>query len=177
MSKLSQTKSTHYIREQLGLSQMALAHYLSISLSQLAMYEIGKRELPTGTMAKLAEILLFLNEDHAAAKQENEILKTQEAKAQEVLKKQIKEWELAQLKAQRKLEALQKKFKQNVKLKAFVTHFENKKSSLLEGLHIQAHTGIEKNGLVAQTILLLKLESLKSQLAYYKNVKEYKKKS
>jgi transcriptional regulator with XRE-family HTH domain len=172
MSKLSQTKSTQYIREQLGLSQIALAQYLSISLSQLAMYEIGKRELPTGTMVKLAEILLFLNENQKESKHEQEILKKQEAKAQDLLIQHIKELELVQLKEQRKLESLQKKFKQNLKLKAFATHLENKKSNLTEVLNIQANVGIEKYGLAVQAKQLLKLEGINSQLAYSKRVKE-----
>jgi transcriptional regulator with XRE-family HTH domain len=177
MSKLSQNKSTQYIREQLGLSQIALAQYLSISLSQLAMYEIGKRELPAGTNVKLAEILLFLNEDQKETNQENEIIKKQEAKIQDFLKQQVKELEFMKLKEQRKLEVLQKKFKQNIKLKAFATHLENKKSNLAEVVNIQATTGIEKNGLLAQTIQRLKLESINGQLAYYKSVKEKQKKS
>ena len=172
MSKLSQTKTTQYIREQLGLSQIALAQYLSMTLSQLAMYETGKRELPSGTSVKLAEILLFLNQKQKVTKQENEMLKKQEAKVQDLLERHSKELELKQLIEQRKLEAIQKKYNQSLKLNAFVAHLESNKSNLVDLIKIQANDGIEKNGLVIQTKQLLKLEGINSQLSYSKSVKK-----
>ncbi len=91
-------KTTQFIREQLGLSQESLAHYLSISISQLAMYETGKRELPTGTMTKLADIMLFLNQNQKNFKQENELLNKQQSKVQSLIEKQLIELELKQIK-------------------------------------------------------------------------------
>jgi len=177
MSKLSQAKITQYIREQLGLSQSALAQYLSITLSQLAMYETGKRELPLGTSVKLADFLLFLNQEENVFKQEKEILRKQENQVQEFLQQHIKNLEFKQIKEQQKLEAIQKKYYQSVKLKAFGIHLENSKSTLFDLVKILADDGIEKNGLVDQTRQLLKLESINSQLAYCKSVKEKQMKS
>lgn len=171
-SKLSQIKTTHYIREQLGLSQIVLAHYLSITLSQLAMYETGKRELPAGTSVKLAEILLFLNQNQTITIQENEILKKQDAKVQDLLDQQIKELEYKLILEQRKLENIQKKYNQCLKLNAFVAHLETSKSNLVGLIQMQVVSGIEKNGLAVQTKQLLKLESINGQLAYCKGVKE-----
>jgi transcriptional regulator with XRE-family HTH domain len=172
MKKLSHMKTTQFIREQLGLSQESLAIYLSIRLSQLAMYETGKRDLPVGTREKLADILLFLNQNQKKFKQENELLNKQQSKVQSLIEKQLIELELKQIKGQRKLDAIQKKYKQSLKLNSFVTHLQNNKSKLPEFIQIQAFSGMEKNSLVAQTKQNLKLEGIKSQLAYVKSLKE-----
>ena len=177
ISKLSQMKTTQYIREQLGLSQIALAQYLSITLSQLAMYETGKRELPNGTSVKLAEILLFLEQEQKVTKQENEILNKQEAKVQDLFERQIKNLEYKLIKEQRKLDAIQKKYNQSLKLNSFVAHLQKNESKQATVIKLQAYDGIEKNSLANQTKQLLKIESINSQLAYCKSVKEKQKKS
>ena len=161
-------KTTQFIREQIGLSQEALAHYLSISISQLAMYEIGKRELPTGTMTKLADIMLFLNQNQKNFKQENELLNKQQSKVLNLIEKEIKILELKQIKEQRKLDAIEKKYQQNLKLNIFVAHLELTKSKQKDVIQLQASRGIDKNGLVEQTKQTLKLESINSQLDYLK---------
>ena len=165
-------KTTQFIREQLGLSQESLAHYLSISISQLAMYETGKRDLPVGTMEKLADIMLFLNQNQKNFKQENELLNKQQSKVLNLIEKEIKILELKQIKEQRKLDAIEKKYQQSLKLNLFVAHLELTKSKQKDIIQLRAFTGIEKNGLVEQTKQTLKLESINSQLAYLKSLKE-----
>ena len=165
-------KSSQFIREQLGLSQEALAFYLGISKSLLAMYERGKREIPTLALAKLAEMELFLNQNLAYSKQEPIYQKHQEANVVNFLEQHRKELEYKKLVVQRKLEALKKKYNQSVLLNAYVSQLDISKSKSGALLHYQATTGIEKNGLVEQTIQLLKLESINAQLAYYKSVKK-----
>lgn len=172
MKKLSQMKTTQFISEQLGLSQEALAIYLSIRLSQLAMYETGKRDLPVGTTEKLADIMLFLNQNQKNFKQKNELLNKQQSKVQSLIEKQLIELELKQIKEQRKLDAIQKKYQQNLKLNIFVAHLELTKSKQKDVIQLQASRGIEKNGLVEQTKQTLKLVSINSQLAYLKSLKE-----
>lgn len=51
---------TKKIREQLGLSQYQLAVYLSVSRSQIALSETGRRSLPTGALVKLAALATSL---------------------------------------------------------------------------------------------------------------------
>ena len=165
-------KTTQFIREQLGLSQEALAMYLSIRLSQLAMYEIGKRDLPVGTMEKLADIMLFLNQNQKNFKQENELLNKQQSKVQSLIEKQLIELELKQIKEQRKLDAIEKKYQQSLKLNLFVAHLELTKSKQKDVIQLHAFSGIEKSGLVEQTKQALKLEGINSQLAYLKSLKE-----
>jgi transcriptional regulator with XRE-family HTH domain len=47
------------IRELLGMKQEEIALLLEITRSQWAMYETGKRDLPTAAKLKLAEMLAF----------------------------------------------------------------------------------------------------------------------
>ena len=72
------------------------------------MYETGKRDLPVGTTEKLADILLFLNQNQKKFKQENELLNKQQSKVQSLIEKQLIELELKQIKEQRKLDTIQK---------------------------------------------------------------------
>lgn len=44
------------IRNQLGITQEQMAEILGISLSLLSMYELGKRDLPTHALVKLATL-------------------------------------------------------------------------------------------------------------------------
>lgn len=165
-------KVSQLIRVQLGLSQEIMAYYLGVSKSLLAMYEKGKREIPTAAMVKLAEMELFLNQNQKNFKQDNELLNKQQSKVQNLIEKKIIELELKQIKEQRKLDAVQKKHEQSLKLNLFVTHLQSNKSKLAEFIQMQAFSGIEKNSLVVQTKQALKLESINSQLAYVKNLKE-----
>ena len=170
-------KSSQIIREQLGLSQEIMAYYLGITKSLLAMYERGKREIPTAAMVKLAEMELFLNQKQEISKQESELLNKQEAKVQDLLEQYSKELEYKLIKEQRKLDAIQKKYNQSLKLNSFVAHLQKNESKQATLIKLQAYGGIEINGLVVQTNKLLKIESINSQLAYCKRVKEKQKKS
>ena len=136
------------------------------------MYETGKRDLPVGTTEKLADILLFLNQNQKKFKQENELLNKQQSKVQSLIEKQLIELELKQIKEQRKLDAIQKKHEQSLKLNSFVAHLQSNKSKLVEFIQMLAFSGMEKNSLVAQTKQNLKLEGINSQLAYLKTLKE-----
>jgi transcriptional regulator with XRE-family HTH domain len=165
-------KASQLIREQLGLSQEIMAYYLGVTKSLLAMYERGKREIPTSAMVKLAEMELFLNQNQNKFKQENELLNKQQSKVKSLIEKQLLELELKQIKEQRKLDAIQKKHEQSLKLNLFVAHLQSNKSKSADFIQMHAFTGIEKNGLVEQTKQTLKLESINSQLAYLKTLKE-----
>ena len=48
------------IREELGVSQSDLAIVLKVSKTQLAMYETGRRDLPTDVLLKLADMVIFV---------------------------------------------------------------------------------------------------------------------
>ena len=103
-------KTTQLLRDQLGLSQEMMARYLKIRLSQLAMYETGKRDLSTGTMTKMAEILIFFQQKQKVSEEEKELLNKQQVKVQEMLKHQVRELKYKQMKEQRALDKIEKKY-------------------------------------------------------------------
>lgn len=159
-------KTTQLLRDQLGLSQEMMANYLKITLSQLAMHETGKRDLPTAALVKITEILLFFEQKQKNAKEEKEFLKQQQAKVRQILTQQTKELEYKQIKEQRVLDKIQKKYNQNVQLHSLVQHLQKNKKTHTDVLLQQALIGIEKYSLAYQTKQTLKLESIKSQLNY-----------
>jgi transcriptional regulator with XRE-family HTH domain len=162
-------KTTQLIREELGISQLTMAQYLSIPLSQLAMYETGKRDLPSKASVKIAEMLLFLNGQQKTVKTENII---EETKVKEFIAHVTKELEYKQIKEQRKLDAILKKYKQSIQLHSLANYLHKSDSLQASVLLQQAKTGMEKYGLTMQTKQELKLKSIKSQLAYIKALKE-----
>jgi transcriptional regulator with XRE-family HTH domain len=158
-------KLTQFYRDQLGLSQEFMATYLQITLSQLAMYETGKRDLPSGTVTKLSEISQFL-EQKETTNEGLELLEKQKLEVKTFLEAETKTLEFQQIQAQRQLDNILKKYNQNLKLHAFALSLQKSGSSLGEVLLQQATKGIEKYGLVAQTQCILKLEGINSQMVY-----------
>lgn len=167
--------ATQQIREQLGLSQQDLAMYLLIPLSQLAMYETGKRELPAATSIKLAELLTLFNQSQKNTKAKNELIKAQQLEVNKKLSIQAKDLEYQLIKEQRKLVTLQKKFKQNSNLKALVNLLPENNKQLNELFAKQAQNGLQKNSLALQTQQLVKIEGIKSQLQFIQKMLETKK--
>lgn len=167
--KLASMKITQLIRTEFGLSQQALAQYLSIPLSQIAMYETGKRDLPTAALLKLAEIDSCLNPENKIDKTENTLLIAQVSKRNVWLEKQSKELDYQLIIEQRKLETMLIKYQQSIALNTLANSLQSSKSPHAAIFHIQANTGIEKNGLVVQTKQLAKLEGIKAELAFIKS--------
>jgi transcriptional regulator with XRE-family HTH domain len=165
---------TQQIREELGLTQKDLAMYLLIPLSQLAMYETRKRELPAATSIKLAELITFLNQSQKNSKGKNELLNTQKEIVNKQLQSQTIELEYQLIKAQRKYEAMQKKLDQSIKLKALANLLSEKKKQPNELFLLQSKRGIEQNNLAIQTKQLIKIEGIKSQLQFVKRNLETK---
>ena len=160
--------ATQLLRNELGLSQQALAIYLSIPLSQLAMYETGKRELPAAASVQLAELFKLLNQSKENIKVTQELKAKQQSELVEQLKTQAKELEYQLLKEQRKLETIQKKFNQHIKLMAVTDLLPKSKQQQNELFFTLAQNGLRKNGLIIQTQQLIKIESLNSQLQFIK---------
>lgn len=165
-------KATQLFRAQLGLTQEVMAQYLGVTKSQLAMYEAGKRELPTTALAKLAEIALFFDQKKTTEKEENKLLKEQELGVKALLTHQAKELEYKQMKEQRLLDVIQKKHNQNLQLNSLAMYLLKNNKVQADMLLQQAITGIEKNGLARQTKQVLRLESIKSQLDYINILKK-----
>ncbi len=160
-------KLTQSYREQLGLSQETLAMVFSISKSQLAMHETGKRDLPLAALEKLAAMTSFFKQA-ATTSTTVELIKNQEWQQQVFIEAQIKELEFQQIQVQRQLDTMLKKYNQNLALHAFALHLQANGSPMGDTLLQQATKGIEKYGLVAQTQRKIKLEGIKDQLVSLK---------
>lgn len=165
-------KSTQLFRALLGLSQEVMAQYLCVTKSQLAMYEAGKRELPTAALAKLAEITLFFDQKKATIEEESKLLNKQGFEVKVLLAHHTKELEYKQIKEQRVLDTIQKKHNQNLQLHSLALYLQKSKVVQADALLQQAITGIEKNGLARQVKQVLKLEGIKCQLDYINILKE-----
>jgi transcriptional regulator with XRE-family HTH domain len=164
-------KQTSFFRDQFGLTQVAMAIYLGVSKSQLSMYELGQRDLPLGSQTKLAEMTLFFDPTNNAAVL-NSVVTQQELQLKEWLPFQLKELEYKLMKAQRRLEHIQKKHHQNLKLYSFALHLQKKEQQLADLLMQQALSGLEQNGLLSQTQQQLKIEGIKTQLDAIRILKE-----
>ncbi|WP_396150990.1 helix-turn-helix domain-containing protein [Flavobacterium sp.] len=93
------------IREQLGLKQEELALLLQVTRSQLSLYEIGKRKLPTHATEKLATLLSF-----AKSESETENLEAKnEPTERGLLHRLLVKNQHQQLLVDKKLQAMQKK--------------------------------------------------------------------
>ncbi|TRX21941.1 helix-turn-helix transcriptional regulator [Flavobacterium franklandianum] len=145
-------KVTQLFRNQLGLSQEMMAIYLAINKSQLSMYELGERELPNTALTKLATLAVFFDQNKGSEAEQTEVQKDQELKLNEFLTLQIKDLEYKKLKEQRRLDKIQKKYKQNNMLYKWALHLQENKVALSEVVLHQATKGIDQNGLVNQTI-------------------------
>lgn len=164
-------KLTSFFRDQLGLSQEMMAIHLAVTKSQLSMYESGKRELPNTALTKLAELAVFFDQNKISEEPESEVQKEQELKLKAFLAIQIKELEYKKLKEQRRLEKIQKKYKQNNMLYKWALHLRENKVTLSEVVLHQATKGMEQNGLVSQMIQKMKLETITTQLDYFQSLK------
>lgn len=167
-------KTSQLLRNELGLSQQTLAIYLSIPVSQLAMYETGKRELPAATSIQLAELFILLNQSKENKKGIHELKTKQESEVVEQLKTQAKELEYQILKEQRKLETMQKKFNQHLNLMALTEVLPKSKQQQNELFFKQAQNSLQKNSLVDQTQQLVKIEGINSQLEFITKLIENK---
>ncbi len=164
-------KTTQLIRNRLGLSQEVMAQYLGVAKSQLAMYEAGKRELPTFALVKLAEIDLFF-EQKITTDEDSKFKKNQKLEVKALLAHQAKELEYKQIKEQRLLDAIQKKYNQNLQLNALALYLQKNKSVLADVLLQQSIKGIERSSLAKQAKQIIKLEGVKRQLEHLNTLKE-----
>ncbi len=170
-------KATQKLREQLGLSQQDLAQYLSITLSVLGMYEIGKRDLPTAAMVKLAAIELLLLQNQDSIEGLDLLLQKQEVNAKAILAKQAQKLMLKQIREQRALDAVIKKYNQSMNLYRFVMYENETKTTQMDALALQAIRGIEDYGLVAQLKRKVKLQGIESEIELVKQQIEMYEKS
>lgn len=139
------------ICKELGLKQEELAVLLNISKGQLAMFETGKRELPTSAMLLLAPMLQFVQEESLKSGSA-EMLKSQAVLKKKVLAQLLKENQYKQKLLERKLEIAENKYQANktaIELMRFLekeaTKKEDSPNGLVKLIERRAATELEQN--------------------------------
>lgn len=124
------------ISTQLGLKQEELAMLLNISKGRIAMFETGKRGLPTSALELLLPMLQFL-QDESLKSGSATLLKSQEEQKKKILGRLLKESQYKIKLLDRKLEIAEKKYQANstaMQLMRFLESEISKKGDSQNGL-------------------------------------------
>jgi len=158
------------LRDLLGITQEDLAALLKISRTQLSMYEIGKRELPSTAIIQLADMLRYLQEDASKSADTTSLLKEQAIQKENTLEELKKENQYKQLVLKRKLNALEKKYKANFSAFQLTKYLEKHdtengklESHLLKTIERKALAELNKNGLAMITKYKIEKEVLQAE--------------
>ncbi len=172
---------TNNFREALGLTQEETAMLLRIGMSQLAMFEVGQRDLPAQAMLKLVKM-----HNYVQNKQQEELkhpfLKTEHVKITKILEDELIGNQLKQLALERKINDFKSKYQKSLSALQLVEYLETQvpnqevyEKEFAEMIRAKAIRGIEKNGLTIQTKLNIKLNALRlHQKALEKELERYK---
>lgn len=164
-----------YFRQGLGITQEEAAMLLKTTKSQIAMFELSLRELPSDKMLKLVTLYNHV-QNKQLQKGTTEDIKAEIAKCIAMLERELKNNEAKIMLFNRELDYLKSKYQKSVSLLELVTYLENelpekeKPSQEFTGmLRRKALKGIEKNGLSFQ----LKCEvAIKAAQLYQKELKK-----
>ncbi|TGD59487.1 helix-turn-helix domain-containing protein [Flavobacterium humi] len=153
------------IRKLLGFPQEEISMLLGVTRSQLAMYEIGQRDLPLDAKKKLTTILSHLQSTKEDSKVKKQFLASEKQKTQQWLEKQRLEIEYKKQLLARKKENIENKRAAcftALEVVAFLeTQPSNASTPLLEGMKEKIHRTLEKHS-------LQQLESLRMEEEYFK---------
>jgi hypothetical protein len=155
------------IKEILGMNYDNMAMLLQISRSQWGMYVSGKRNLPLDAKLKLGEMLSFVNQKESKEINCLEIEKNQNLELEKYLdSQQLLNTEL-QLLTSKKLITTSRKYDAALKSIHFINFLESKTIQptketidLWQVIKKNAETQMQKNSLLVQTKLQIKIASL-----------------
>ncbi|CAM4394179.1 helix-turn-helix domain-containing protein [Flavobacterium terrigena] len=152
------------ICKQLGIKQEELAMFLNISKGQLAMYETGKRDLPTSATLQLAPMLKFM-QDESLKSGSAEMLKFQTEQQKKVLEQLLKDNKYHQIILKKKLEIAEKKYQSNVAAMQLMRYLEKEapETRLIKVIEAKATSELEKNGLEVVTKYKIQKEVLQAE--------------
>lgn len=162
-------------RQTLGITQEEAAMFLKTTKSQIAMFELGLRELPSAKMLKL--VMLY---NHVQGKQQEKTTtidsKTENKKCIAMLEQELVNSEMKLLLLNREQENLKSKYQKNISTLELVAYLETELSEkekpspeFIGSLRRKAIKGIEKNGLPAQLKCELNIKALEQ---YLKEIKK-----
>lgn len=153
----------HKFREALGLTQEETAMVLKIAISQLAMFETGKRDLPTAAILKLGTLYNYV-QSKENEKPKDSALKAEAAKIAILLEEELLVNRHGQIQLERKISRLKNKYQKSVSALKLVecleTQFSKPDKGLNEIIRLKAVKAAEKNGLLVQIKWDLKLKAL-----------------
>ncbi len=165
-------KKDSAVTKMFGLSQHDMAMLLGVSRSQLAMYELGQRSLPTAAMLKLASLMQQQGRQKQANK--NPDLKKQQAKIKTLLEKMLRENEYQLLRMERKIAGVSKKIETAGKLTQLAGYLESGEDK--KEIDKVTHDFIKRKALKTvdsdDAVLLLQLEIKKELLVFEKSLLE-----
>lgn len=163
-------KKNENIRDLLGITQEDLAALLKISRTQLSMYEIGKRELPSTAIIQLSDMLRYLQEDASKSADTTSLLKEQAIQKEKALEEMRKENHFKQLVLEKKLNVLEKKYKANFSAFQLTKYLEKQdtengklESQLLKTIERKAFAELNKIGLAMITKYKIEKEVLQAE--------------
>lgn len=94
------------IRAQLGITQEEAAELLGVSRGQLSMYELGKRDLPTHALVKLATLTNHVSDAMNKRKDAGVDIKTQQKVSNSIIEEILAKHELKKRQLERKLKKI-----------------------------------------------------------------------
>lgn len=148
------------IRDLFGITQEELAMLLSITRTQLAMYETSKRDIPLTAKQKLAELLTTLQKNKSISEYSNIIIEAEKKITKEWLKKEYKEIEYKALLLDRKINKVIQVREEAFKALEVVQYLESQKdNSLAQLIKSRAINTLNRNSLQHFEELQLKKES------------------
>ena len=168
-------KHTATIKSLLGFSQEEIAVLLSITRSQWAMYETGKRDLPLAAKKQLVSILTHQQNLKEVSNEKQKFVTLEQIKTQEWLKQEHRKTEHKKLVLDKKITTIENKRTACFAALEVVCFLETQKqqednTSLIKSIRVRATNTLNKNA----AHHLLDLQMKKEQLEVLKNVLEQK---
>ncbi|HKX85157.1 MAG TPA: hypothetical protein VJL37_00690 [Flavobacterium sp.] len=103
------------LKSLLGITQQDAAIILQVSRSQISLYDLHLRDLPTAAMIKLTQGWHYAEAKVKLSKENSTHCKEEEKRMKEFLKAEIQNNELEQLKIRRQIEKLSEKYDSTVR--------------------------------------------------------------
>jgi predicted transcriptional regulator len=151
--------------ETLLISQIEMALLLGITQSQCSMIAIGQRGLSEVGKTKLEVLEKKVSNLSLVRQKKLAQVKKQESEIEKVLLNLVQDNKLKQLQVQKKLTRMKEQFQAALNTLHFVDDFQAKtiNETVLKVIGIKAKKVLDKNTLVLQEVLAIKLEVLQQE--------------
>ena len=171
-------KKEQSLRSQLGITQEEAAMLLGISIGQLAMYETGKRDLPSAVKLALTTMWSFVQNYPPDIEKKYPILDTEQSALVKVIERELVTNKYQQVLIAQKIKRLENTYEKSratLKLVTFLRTNPSEKTkpspALIALLEDKALKKIAQSGIAMQTKWRLKLEGLKQHEMELKKLK------